>query len=285
MLMTEKKGLRIRNYDSVQETIELAKQPSQANKHIWRNTEQSPSNDKYQWVGVSGGINKIRELISLGWEDGASKLERRAENLKGENAPAPINMRRRRKWGEQGDTLDITRTYAGITEAWQRCERVSTNSTRYIEIICNLSINSQINADVIFWRGAAALILADLMTGAGYNVKITGCVSATNMFKVKDMFCVDFFTVKDYQQPLDINSLASVVCMAGFFRTVWFQLATTHEEAIEESLGRSITLERAYGKLDAHQIGGVEGIRDELGAKQWVEESIKHIQGQELLAA
>jgi hypothetical protein len=284
MTRTENDKSIIRTYDSINEVLELSRTPTEINKQVWQNTEEKNASNPSAWYGIPQHQEKVRELISLGWTDGAQKLEKRRDNVQGENLPEPVSMKRRRKWSDSGDVLDITRTYAGSMEAWQKCERMPTNTRRYVEILCNLSINSEIRAETIFYRGAAALILADMMTNAGYAVKIAATVAVGNMFTQHRKIALDIMTVKDYSAPLDIQSLASVLCLAGFFRLAWFQLATTHIDAIDSSLGSARRIEDVID-LEPHQVANIDSVNDQETARQWIQDSIAKIQTAELMAA
>lgn len=276
----------MREYESINEMLQASRTPSEANKALWEEVETAEKSNPMKWYGIDGAQAKVRELISLGWSAGASKLETRRDSVQGENIPAPVSMKRRRKWADMGDTLDITRTYAGQTDAWQKCERMPSNSRRYVEIMINLSISGATDGEVIFWRGAATLILADMMTNAGYAVKITGAVANERMYaEHMGRKSIDLFTVKDYAAPLDIESLASVVCLSGFFRLAWFQLACTHEDKINDTFGSVQKITDILKDIEPHQLADVDSISDKYDAKRWIEESIKKIQQGELKAA
>lgn len=273
----------IRHFDSVGDALEYSRTPSEANRDSWQEFETRKMGK--EWYGTEGEQAKVRELINIGWTEGAAKLEKQSGAIQADNPPKPVNIRRRRSWADQGDSLDIARVYAGSSEAWQRCIKTPANTNRYIEVLVDLCISYGTQESVIFWRGAAALVLSDLMQAAGYAVKITAGVNVSKLFEGSRKKSVDTFTVKDYQQPLDIVSLSSVVCLAGFFRLVWFQLATTHKDRVTSGLGHVEKLESGI-KLEPHQIGDLSSVNDARSAKVWIQAAIDKIQnGQQQDAA
>jgi hypothetical protein len=235
-------GWRIRRLDSVSEALEAAKHPAkrEENQRMWHALENGAfANDPMAWYGINGDLKQVRRLITEGWEEGSSKVLLLAEQAAAFNPPKPASIRRRRVFSDSGDSIDMGRVWAGqIDRAWTRCSRAVVATTKYIEIVVNIAVNCNIAAEVVFWRGAAALTLADMLVGAGYAVRITGANAVTEAWVTgKTRNSLQLITVKDYQNPLDISNLASVVCLGGFLRSVLYQEMTTFDADTERNLG------------------------------------------------
>ena len=282
------KPMVVRHFDSLTAAQACADtQPTNSNNRaMWQGFMSEGSGDgSARWYGVDGGVKKVRQIIREGWGDGRAKLVKMSDEVLALNPPQPVSIRRRRVWGDQGDSVDMGRIYSGqFDQAWQRTSRVTSNSTRYVEILANPAVNCGTDAEVIFWRGAAALVLADMIQGAGYAVSITAIFASHNLFQESPHDCLDLVTVKGYADPLDMDNLASVLCLGGWFRDVWFRMATSHDRPIWSSLGSSRAITDAL-ELAPNQIGNLDDVTDLASARAWIRRQIERLQGAELKEA
>jgi hypothetical protein len=171
------------------------------------------------WLGVRS-VAELRSVLTKGYPEGVAKLEKITVG----DLPAPQDIRRRRVRSDQGDELDMQAVYRGdLSRAWSRTKRQSRNSVRSVSIVIDLAGNANVTSDELFWRGAAGLRLASELTEAGYSVAIYGAAGATGYTKGESHEDVcQFVEIKAEDSPLDMDRLASLTCLSGFFRTSLF---------------------------------------------------------------
>lgn len=170
------------------------------------------------WLGVSS-VSELRSVLTKGYPAGVEKLERITVG----DLPAPQDIRRRRVRSDQGDELDMQAVYRGdLSRAWSRTKRQSRNSVRSVSIVIDLCGSARVTSDELFWRGAAGLRLASELTNAGYSVAIYGAAGADGYTSEGNEQLAQFVEIKAEDSPLDMDRLASLTCLAGFFRTSLF---------------------------------------------------------------
>lgn len=168
-----------------------------------------------EWYGVAGGVDAVLDLLRTGgWPDGARIVEDLATYI---DVPPPISIRRRRIRSDQGDTLDIHSVLSGnLSRAWEKPLRRAGLGNQNITLIASMQGLAHLSARTYLWRGAACLALCDLLTTAGYNVEILA------EYRTDAMGITHRIKVKDGKVPVDVASLASCVCLAGFKRVLGF---------------------------------------------------------------
>jgi hypothetical protein len=168
------------------------------------------------------GVRTRAELDQLtrdGWEVGARRIAQLGRQLV---APKLKNVRRVRLRADFGDSLDIQRVYAGeLDRAWDRTRRdiISSKVGNALTIAVNLSASWDYDADDLFWSGAAAVRLVDLLTQSGRSVRVLGYAGSYGIFedsRVRHAHAV--FVAKEYTDPADLAKLATVLAHAAFFR-------------------------------------------------------------------
>ena len=124
---------------------------------------------------------------------------------------------------EDGDELDAGAWIRRETDGWNRMERTAFNR-KVIRIAVLQSIHSGSTADHLYYRGAAAVALADALEAAGHSVEIASvlCQKGLDRNQASDHFTVLETTVKHADQPMDVDSLALICAEIGFFRTIGF---------------------------------------------------------------
>lgn len=223
------------------------------------------------WTGLPAGytFDKLLQLLDEGWQEGASRVQSLDVPV-----PPARDIRRRVQWREQGDFVDLQRVWGGRLEsAWQSARRQKVPALTVKTLCVDIGANCNVPASVLFWRGAAVLCLSDVLTRAGYNVEIIATQAAKCVYTNGDHFAASI-TVKPATAPLELNSLASVVCCAGFFRGVIFDLMMLNPHSCAETcLGQTVATSEA-GIEPAHAVGGTASIRDLESARAWVLKSL-----------
>jgi hypothetical protein len=285
-----KNGYIIRRFESLGECVTNSEKPATNNESDWERTA-TDNGGVSNWLGIPNSRDAhitVKNLIKNGWPEGVEKLE---AGLSGLSVPTkPVSTKRRRMRSDQGDSVDMGRVWSGqLDKAWERCERREMRNSRSVSIVCDVWATWTVPSEVLFWRGAAALKLADLLTQAGYSVEIIAVSASTDVLHAKGReptHTVDIVPVKEYSAPMDMNSLAATVCLSGFLRLVCFQNMRTYEGRVACRYSGHMSTAREAGIVEPHQIDGVGRVMDAESARTWVEEKLAMIEGRdEQLAA
>lgn len=171
-------------------------------------------------------------LLRHGWHDGVKRLL--SLKSKVELSPAR-DLRRRRRRGDDGDTLDVDRALAGDwDQAWWQARRVNCAGTPTIDLVGAFGGNSDAGADQMFWSGATAVVLVDALESAGYSVRLLAADLAAN---AGDRDFGVFVMLKDSYEPLRPDVVASVMCHGGIYRTHGFRAALTLPTKVDSGMG------------------------------------------------
>lgn len=217
------------------------------------------------WLGPFGRNVKAATAALDGWQEGCSRILAMAEKFK-DRLPPPVSVRRRIVKASQGDSLDINDVYSGRLEtAWRRPQRRNVRTTREVWISINASVNVQQSGEILFWRGAAALVLADILTSAGYNVGVIGYNVANRVFTDDTGGYVDV-TIKSPRDPMNPDALAGAIANPAFCRLLAFGVYWNQGRTTNTHLGFPTTREFPENYHDvAHAVIG------EQSALDWIE--------------
>jgi len=235
-------------YESVAETIGLIGTASS------ENANHSLSEGK-GWLGVAT-VDDVKRLLSDGWDAGVKRVSKNLGDI--EIEARPVSIKRRKVRGDFGDDIDMQAVYRGdLDKAWTSTRRRSGAGPQCVSLIVDICANSGTKADALFWRGAAALFLSDKLTEAGYSVAIYAAASSVGAYcghgKKSTTMVVP---VKNFSTPLDMNNIASVICLAGYFRTAFFCHLYRGDKATNCGLGKHVPC----GDVHKEEIAALNGI-------------------------
>lgn len=188
------------------------------------------------WFGVDS-LQEVERVMREGWVDGVKRIYEALGHI-GQDVQA-VSLKRRIVRSDQGDEFDIHRAYSGgLDQAWSRRTRqVRVAGGASITIGVSIAQSVGNNSEEQFWRGAAAVRLADILTDAGYQVRIMAYSKSTGYY-VNGSGMLFTVTVKEANQPLDLSAVASIVALAGANR--WYGLAQGHAEPYEVDEGNGV---------------------------------------------
>ncbi|MDE2096368.1 MAG: hypothetical protein KGL39_03915 [Patescibacteria group bacterium] len=212
----------------------------------------------------------VLALIESGWDKGRDSV-REAQAKVSKTDLVPLDRRRRLKRTDFGDTLHMHDVYAGrLNTAWTQARRKVTQGRQQVSICVNSVCSVMEAPEVLFWRGAAAVMLAELLDEFGYTSRIVVAFGGELLSDESKYSCR--VTVKDFGMPLDIST-ASAILLPGFFRALghaWMAATDPNECVVGMSLpGRPVI------EPDEFFIG--PDIRDEATARNWAEQAIKQV--------
>ena len=225
------------HYDSLTD-LENDTFPNKRNEDLWSSYLREGGGES--WWGWSGGFDNLKRLMSTGWKTGAMKIE---ENLKILDLPIVMGVRRKRKRGAFGDSIDMQSVYAGsLDRAWETTERVrSTNTgTNNAVVIVEVAVASRVGSHEAFWRGAAAVAVTDMLQRSGRSVMLVVVTSNVKMdIDNRNAVYSHSITVKDFDQPLDTEH-AALLTSTGFYRGYMFKAKFLSDCRASDSLGEPV---------------------------------------------
>ena len=212
---------------------ELAATTSQAvperNNHI--TLDRSFVGRRFKAVAEAG------DALNATWSDGLAILDRMRDELAGAALPQPRSRRRCLRWDEAtGDELDYDRLRSG--QAWWRTSRRDVvNGPASRTIVVDVGANCHVDAEDILWRGAAAIVLTEILEAAGYRVELWAAWKTSSCYHNGDGALVAA-QLKGTADPLDPSTLVNAVS-GWFFRTAFFQAVCLSASKAKGSLGHS----------------------------------------------
>lgn len=189
------------------------------------------------WYGARSPAEAMRRAYK-GWPEGAERVRKMMDNI---DAPAPLSLRRKVQRADQGDELDVHSVYRGdLDHAWTRRRRQNTRSRMSVRLVAQCGGSRHMDAEEMFWRGAAVVKLAELLEESSYRVELVGTEwhevetgwLASDEDKKRGATVINSFIVKDAGAPRDVEQVAGVLCNAGFFRTYGFRSAYAAAEHV-----------------------------------------------------
>lgn len=183
--------------------------------------------------------------LTSGWSDGTEKLAGIAREI-GEVALAKSRARRVR-FGDTGDEVDISRAMAGQwDQAFRTTRRVWTSGSNVVEIYTRMGGASYRGADELFYRGAAGVVLTDILENAGYRVRLVATHVAASTGGGAAQVCRVDYPLKEADQPLSLDLVAAVACKASTARALSLRARETLPFNNLDGHGSS----EAYGLLE-----------------------------------
>lgn len=170
------------------------------------------------WMGGLHSWDEAKSLLEKGWPQGAERLRALAGKLAAQ-VPQAKSIRRKLTWADDGDEICRDRLQSGqIEQCWRTMRRSPFVAPQTVAIETTWGGHYGRTAEELFWQGAAAAVLTDILEGAGYRVELYAnrVISQGrhgHWIRVK---------VKETDMPMRLDGMAAVLCHAGIFRTFGF---------------------------------------------------------------
>lgn len=240
--------------------------PNQASYH-----KEWMRKSRGSWYGLEEDANfeGVKQIVLDGWPDGLRAMEAALGSL-AIDLP-PVSIRRRRERSDFGDELDIHRIYSGdFARAFTSMKRLPGTKRKAFQIVVDSIASGDRAADEMFWQGAAAIKLGELLSNAGYTVELYSAFKA----QVEQGSVTVRVMTKGSGTPLDLCSAAATLALPAFFRCVghaWIHanLATSHE-----SSGVSV---RRLSAADGDFVAG-QNIKNSALAVEWIQSQVARMQ-------
>lgn len=169
------------------------------------------------WIGMKmESWEDMPNLIKQPWKVGQQRMAAMLEEIK-ESIPTPVSVRRRGRWSEEDGEVCPDRALAGEADFYRRVVRQNMAGPRNVALLCQVGGLADKTEEQMFWRGAAAAALADLLEEAGYSCEVWTWNVATGTYTSG---CKDSFyccKVKSCGEPLDTMSMIAATS-AWYYR-------------------------------------------------------------------
>lgn len=201
------------------------------------------------WFGFGcWQASDVLQRLEYGWPEYEAAVSAASEKLEAHltlDTTVAMTMevrKRKRRWMEQGDTLDIHRVWGGeLDRAWQRPVRFPKLSPtqRYATIFIDIGTLASRAPDEGVWRAALAMRVCDLLTSMGIATEIWCGASSLETYERGFGSQAWFATrVKEYTQPINLNRVAGLSSV-GAHRTVGFKMKCAGPGTIADNFGVS----------------------------------------------
>lgn len=196
--------------------------------------------EQLKWLGAKN-VNEVKEFVHEGWESGVKQLTKLSEKITTQLEPS-LNFTRNKIWKDFGEEIDMQRVYSGqLDRAWLGFNKKRlTKKNKTITLYTRLGGNCNIVSEELFHQGATCLILTDILEKQDFRVEIVGWSHVTNLYSSKGKSLYTELSIKKPETPVNLNSLASVVALAGFYRVFYFKAMLSVNEVANNSLGQSV---------------------------------------------
>jgi hypothetical protein len=272
-------------FDSIQEMLEvkLSEQNADHSQRIlFLPAETAKAQDgERSWRGGMSSVEEVKEFINNGWEKGVAQMR---ESVKALTVHGVKSIKRRKKWTDEGDEIDMCRVYSGeLDHAWLSTERkLSDGGVTHLTVWVQTGFLCTHNPKDFFWRGAIACLMVDALEEAGYRVEVKGYYCGTQVFsrtRSGRIDCIYTYPLKSFEEPLNIDRMAAVTATAQFFRCAGFAVKMSAPYSAEYGLGQTYHSRPSWMPESDINIG--DGISTLEAATEAVDEMMKRFEGSE----
>lgn len=251
---------------------------NEAAREAWRRR------NNFEWCGLdaNAGPSPTEATIALarnGWAEGVNLL---SDVPTDKDPPTPRTIRRRLRWGDYGDDVDMQRIWAGQLEtAWRRPTKAQANGPARVRIIVDSIAYGSEDSASMRWRGVAALRLSDALTEAGYSVQVESGFTALGSDDANNKYVLRTI-VKPYEAPLDLAALAATTALPAFFRALgheWHLIAAPGQIISNSFFVDPLEVKFFADANDAAPLVlATSAIKTAESAVEWVRKSIQQIE-------
>jgi hypothetical protein len=229
------------------------------------------------YLGRLKSIHSVDKRLEKGWKDGSEKALALADGL-ADKISQPLSIRRRIRYADDGDEFDRERLNDGHYDTcWRTTHREIAVAVPVITIAMSWGANAHTSHEQLFWSGAAALALTQVLEKAGYQTSLTAI--APTRYDTPGHFQAMCVTVKRAGEYMRSDALASVICLGATFRTYGFMGTYLAPWKIDDSLGSHHNIETLMpqiveaGAMDTPQIT-LPDSRDRWSARAAIENAL-----------
>ena len=124
------------------------------------------------WMGGLHSWQEAATILEKGWPEGAERLRVLAGKLAG-HIPQAKSLKRRLAWADDGDEVCRDRLQSGqLEQCWRTMRRLPFVAPHTVAIETEWGGHFRQTAEELFWQGAAAAALTDILEEAGYRAEV-----------------------------------------------------------------------------------------------------------------
>lgn len=249
-------------------------------------------NPKTFFLDTLASVEALDKRHHEGWKNGADRAMKLCEGLMDEIA-SPLSIRRRIRWGDEGDEFCKERMMDGhLDSAWRGTSRQIAVANPIIHIVTPVGGNAGRVHEELFWSGAAALALCTTLEEAGFQTKLTAISSCRYGSEDSDGDLPGgtyhphlqnvVINVKEPGEYIRPDAVASIICLGATFRTYVFYAYTCAPRPTDSGLGTTSLIDRSIpwlveqGAIEVPQII-LPDTYDEATAKKAVNDALKEL--------
>jgi hypothetical protein len=200
-----------RNWESFADFVDDMRKPGD------RGNESSSVQNDEEWTGTKS-YQHCLELADNGWPEGLKRMKKLMGDLR--NIDTHDAERFLPRFVEAGDEVDVGRYLSGEPENMMEYNIVHVPASgRVVKLLVNVAASCGISAEAMFLRGAAAVMLSDLLEQSGLRAEIVVASAGRN----GDAGVCYTVTVKRAEQPIELDRLAFMVACPSVFRRLMFR--------------------------------------------------------------
>lgn len=261
---------------SVDEFVNL--KPSAANAKQFEETvkEHFLYGGGKSWFGAATEA-EIRTIVGIGWPEGVERARLEIGNITMSRSQAQSlsKVRMEKKYGPGGDNFDPDRAHDEDASPWYSWVKESGagNQGQHVRIRVATEAAYYYGANSLFFRGAAACMMADALEESGRSVEIVAYILTDRSYHSKQGKCFVTFPLKRAGEPLDLNRIAAMTAFAGAFRFFGFQAIASGESPVSYNWGEVCYADKlpAFPDDDGIHTIDIRNVWDINGAKKWLE--------------
>jgi len=180
--------------------------------------------DMVGWVnGECADADRVNDFADVetkavrGWSNGVERLAEITKQVE-RDVPLPESVMPQIHWGDQGDEFDIHRMYSGNLDAsWSSETGGLETGPRIVRLLIPFGGNCDKTMEQLFWTGAAAVILGDVLENAGFSVQLDGYHIGKQSHS--SHYSAQVLTLKHAGEALNPSAIAWSLCHPASFRT------------------------------------------------------------------
>jgi hypothetical protein len=162
----------------------------------------------------------VKARIGEPWPEGLDEVQWMLFELRKTALPPITCQKRRPRFADGGDEVDLDRLRAG-QECWRTTRRESVTGPQTFCLVADMGTPGGKASMDILWRGAVAIVLADLLEAQGHRVEVWAACRQVRAFR-NGAGSFQAVCLKRADQPVDIATLTNAV--SGWcYRTLFFQ--------------------------------------------------------------
>jgi hypothetical protein len=182
----------------------------------------------------------VKAKIGETWPEGLDEVQWMLFELRKATLPPITCQRRRPRFADAGDEVDLDRLRAG-QECWRTTRRESVAGPQTFCLIADMGTPGSKDSMDVLWRGAVAIVLADLLEAQGHRVEVWSACRQAEAFR-NGAGSFQAVCLKRADQPLDISTVTNAV--SGWcYRTLFFQERAAEPRAwVNDGMGYPVPL-------------------------------------------